>query len=140
MENLVTQIANADSFASGAWMLFWFSGLGMVVASWILIRKFKSFALKTVLMALVLFLCFSLAEIEFESGTVLWIPAIPFFGVDFAFEGRKYFDQLVPYLALSGLVSLLVSLILGSVGRVLFKGRTKESVQPTAPSPDASGE
>lgn len=133
MENIFTQIANSDPFTSGAWLLYCFSALGMVVASWILIRKLKSFAMKTLLMAVVVFICFAMAKVEFESGVELWIPAIPFFGVDFAFGGMKYFGQLMPYLIVSGVASLLVTLIIGGTGKWLISLKsnqgTKEQTQ-----------
>ncbi|MFC3151095.1 hypothetical protein ACFOEK_08650 [Litoribrevibacter euphylliae] len=132
MENLFTQIANSDPFTSGAWMLYWFSAIGMVLASWILVRKLKHFAVKSVLMALVVFICFAMAKIEFESGVVLWIPAIPFFGVDFAFQGKKYFEQLLPYLVASGVISLLLCVVTGALGRWLLSFKDNKSPKEQA--------
>ncbi|GLQ30035.1 hypothetical protein [Litoribrevibacter albus] len=131
MENLFTQIANSDPFTSGAWILFWSSAVGVFVASWILIRKFSNFFLKATFMSLVMFFCFAVAKVELESGMVLWVPAIPFFGVDFAFEGKKYFDQLIPYLVASASVSALICFAIGGIGRAILGKRTSSEPDET---------
>jgi len=126
MDNLFTQIANADSFTSGAWMLYWFSALGVSLATWILVRKIDNLIVKAFLMSLVVFVCFTMAKVEFESGVSLWVPAMPFFGVDVAFQGMKFFDQLLPYLVISASFSLVICSIIAVAGRKLLSSSRKQ--------------
>lgn len=127
MDNLFTQIANSDSFTSGAWMLYWFSAMGVSLAAWVLVRKIDNLIIKAFLMSVVVFICFTMAKVEFESGVSLWVPAMPFLGVDVAFQGMKFFDQLTPYLVMSASFSLVFCSIIAVVGRKLLSNGRKEN-------------
>ncbi len=128
MGTLFSQIGAADPFTSGAWMLYWFSALGVVVAGWILIRKVQNLVVKSVFMALVVFLCTAMAEITFETGAVVWVPAIPFLGVDLAFKEMKYIDQIMPYLVVCAAGSLVLCTLIAVSGRkILSRSKMQNS-------------
>lgn len=128
MSSLFSQIGAADSFTSGAWMLYGFSALGVVVAGWLLVRNVKNLVLKCLFMSVVVFLSGSMAQVIFDSGAEVWVPAIPYLGVDIAFKGMKHFDQLLPYLVISAAISLVVCSVVGVVGRsVLGKVQARKA-------------
>ena len=138
MDNLFTQIANADSFTYGAWMLYGFSALGVVLAFWVLVRKVSNLVVKALLMSVVVFVSFALAKVTFESGDTLWVPALPFFGVDVAFQGMKYFDQLIPYLVISASASLVLCALVAVIGRKVFD--TKKTMTAKEQGSDESNQ
>jgi FtsH-binding integral membrane protein len=117
MDSLVSQVSTADTFTSGAWSLYFVGAFGLLILSWWLIRKLNNDIVKSLLMSLVLFLCFSLAKVEFDDGVLLWIPALPYLAVDIAFQGGKTLPDLIPYLALSALMSLVFCSLLAIVAR-----------------------
>lgn len=113
--SLTQQLSAADSFTSGAWMLYGFSALGVIVAAWVLIRN-KNIWLKTVFMSFIVFASLTIAPLEFDTGT-LWVPAIPYLGVNIAFGGADAVPDVLPYLALSFVLSAIVCLSIALIGR-----------------------